>query len=319
VIPSPNRQVTQVSRKRWERVLTATIIVAVLVTVVWVAAANWDAYRTLVQSLNPVHLLGALAAGLIGQFLNVVIAHISLRGEGVPLSLGSTYRLITVGGLAKYIPGSVWQIGSQAGLGRTAGLNFRHSMLAWIEPTVFNITVGSGFALLAATQVEYGIPDLFLIPVGLFALIASMNPFRYAVYRLVRLTPRSNPVPLIRTGWPQQFLLTVAIIALTGTGGMLVVSAFELESSIGFIGSVVAFVGAWVVGFLAFPIPGGIGVREGALVLALAPWIPAHEAVLIAAASRLVAITGELASGLAGMSVGLRTKPISTRDPNIES
>lgn len=319
MIPSPNRQVTQVSRKRWERVLTATIMVAVLVTVVWVAAANWDAYRTLVQSLNPVHLLGALAAGLIGQFLNVVIAHISLRGEGAQLSLASTYRLITVGGLAKYIPGSVWQIGSQAGLGRAAGLNFRHSMLAWIEPTVFNITVGSGFALLAATQVEYGLPDLFLIPVGLLALIASMNPFRYAVYRLVRLIPRNNPGPRIRTGWPQQFLLTAAIIALTGAGGMLVVSAFELESSIGFTGSVVAFVGAWVVGFLAFPIPGGIGVREGALVLALAPWIPAHEAVLIAAASRLVAITGELVSGLAGMSVGLRAKPISARDPNIES
>lgn len=312
---SPDSPTSGSGRKPWERVLAVTVIVATLVTMVWVGVVNWDEYRSLLMSLSLLPLLGALAAGLLGQFLSVAIANISLATEGAPLSLASTYRLIAVGGLAKYIPGGFWQIGSQAGLGRAAGLGFRHSMLVWIEPTAYNVTVGAGLALLAATQVDYGLPDLLLVAGAILAFVASTNRVRYTIYRLVRLIPSDRPVPELRTAWPRQFLLTVAVIALTGAAGMLVVSAFELDATVGYLGSVAAFVGAWVVGFLAIPIPGGIGVREGALVFALAPWMPAHQAVLVAAASRLVATAGELISGLAGVALGSEARRSPSRSP----
>ncbi len=104
VIPSSDAPSTGRNRRLWERVLTGVISIAALVTVVAVATANWDEYRSLVESLAPLPLIGAFAAGMVGQFLNVTIAHTSLRVEGAPLTLSSTYHLIAVGGLAN--PGS---------------------------------------------------------------------------------------------------------------------------------------------------------------------------------------------------------------------
>lgn len=291
------------SGKRWERWIGFTIAAAALVVIAVVAISNWAEWSRLVARARLLPLIGALAAAIVGQFLNTVIAHESLKVDGSPLPLRAVYRIIAVGGLAKFIPGGVWQVGSQYGLGRAEGLGFRTSMLAWIEPTAFNVTVGGGLALLAATTTAYGIPAILLVAGALLAFAASTNPIRYRIYRMVRLVAKNHPEPARFAGWPLRFGLTVGIIALTGLGGMLVIVAFGLAPSPGFLGSVAAFVGAWVIGVLVFPVPGGLGIREGALVIALAPWIPASEAVLVATASRLVAVAAELGGALIGLTI----------------
>ena len=296
-------------QKDWRRALTFTVFAAVVVIVALVTHANWEEYAALLGNARLLPLAGALFAGLVGQFLNTVIAHESLKVDGEQIPLRSVYRIISVGGLAKFIPGGVWQIGSQYGLGRAEGLGFRRSMLAWIEPTAFNITVGGGLALLAATTVGYGIAAPVLIVSAALAFVASTNPVRHAIYRRVRLIPADYTPSSRFAGWPSRFTLTVAIIVTTGLAGMLVISAFRLSPSPNLAGAVAAFVGAWVVGVLAFPIPGGLGVREGALVLALAPWLPAHQAVLVAAASRLVAIAAELIAAVVGAVIQPGTHP----------
>lgn len=308
---SQSRQPLAFKTSRWRHWIALVVVLSTLTAVGVIGYNNWDEYRVLLSTAGLLPLGGAILVGIAGQALNSAIAQKSLAEEGASLPLTSVFRLNAIAGLAKYVPGGVWQIGSQAALGGTAGLRFRHSMMAWIEPTAFNITVGGAIALLAATQVGYGISASVLLAAALLAFLASTNPARYAVYRLVRLVPkdRKSP-PLAFKGWPTQVILTVLVIALTGLGGLLVTVAFDTVSNPGYVGSVAAFVGAWVVGFLAFPVPGGIGVREGVLVLALAPWMPPLEAVLIAAASRLVATAAELASGLIGLA--LPAKPDST-------
>lgn len=305
--------------RTWELIVRWAVVVAALVVVAVVAVASWTEWAALLAAARPGLLLLALAAGVVGQYLNVIIAHESLRVTGTPVPLRAVYRMIAVGGLAKFIPGGVWQVGSQYGLGKAEGLGFRSSMLAWIEPTAFNITIGSAFALLAATTVDYGIPPILLIVGALAALAVSTNPIRHWIYRLVRLAPPGSAQPGRMDGWPFRAGVAAAIIGLTGVGGMLVVGAFGIEPSPGFLGSVAAFVGAWAVGVLVFPVPGGLGIREGALVLALAPWMPAHEAVLIAASSRLVAVAAELLAALVGVVIapGSGLSPAAaTQDPN---
>ena len=44
---------------------------------------------------------------------------------------------------------------------------------------------------------------------------------------------------------------------------------------------------SWVIGFLAFITPSGLGVREGAMALLLAPFIPAPFPAIIALAAAL--------------------------------
>lgn len=294
--PTPNGD------RRWRRALTLGIVGAVVAVVGFVAINNWDEYRGLLRDAGLLPLIGALALAILGHFLNTVIAHRSLQVDGSQIRLRSVYRINSVGGLAKFIPGGVWQIGSQYGMGKTEGLGFRHSMLAWIEPTAFNVTVGAGLACFAATTVGYGIPIPLLLVGGTLALVASTNPVRYWIYRLIRLIPPNQSPPSAFAGWPSRFGLTVVIIATTGLGGLLIITAFGLPSP-GFAGSVAAFVGSWVIGVLVFPIPGGLGVREGALVIALSPWMSGPEAVLVATAGRLVAIAAELLAAMLGAAI----------------
>lgn len=286
----------------WRRIASVITIIAVIAIVVAVGSANWDSYRELLRNARPLPLAGALLAGLAGHMLNTLIAHDSLRLEGAPLPFQAVYRVNSVAGLAKFLPGGVWQIGSQYGVGRTEGLGFRHSMLAWLEPTAFNVTIGSGLALLAATQVDYGIPAALLVIGSAVALLASTNPIRYRLYRMIRVMPRDQAIPAAFVGWPLRAGLTALVIAASGLGGLWVIAAFGLESP-GFVGSVAAFVGAWVVGVLVFPIPGGLGVREGALVLALSPWMSAADALLVAAAARLVGLAAELLAALVSVAI----------------
>jgi uncharacterized membrane protein YbhN (UPF0104 family) len=57
---------------------------------------------------------------------------------------------------------------------------------------------------------------------------------------------------------------------------------------------------AWVAGFLAVTVPGGIGVREGVLIVLLGPLLGAETAAVIAATHRVFLTALELASAALG-------------------
>ena len=69
-----------------------------------------------------------------------------------------------------------------------------------------------------------------------------------------------------------------------------------------------AFAAAWIVGLIAIYAPGGIGVREAILVAILAPRIGSADALVIAAASRVVFTLADLIA--AGLSLPLLRRPI---------
>ena len=53
---------------------------------------------------------------------------------------------------------------------------------------------------------------------------------------------------------------------------------------------------AWAIGFLVFLTPGGLGVREGALALLLAPFLPSPLPAVVALLARLWWTVAELIS-----------------------
>jgi hypothetical protein len=63
-----------------------------------------------------------------------------------------------------------------------------------------------------------------------------------------------------------------------------------------------AFAAAWTAGFVAVVAPAGVGVREAALVAALAPSIGPASAGAVAVVSRLLMTLGDLVWGLAGLA-----------------
>ncbi|MCG9132147.1 flippase-like domain-containing protein [Candidatus Poribacteria bacterium] len=66
------------------------------------------------------------------------------------------------------------------------------------------------------------------------------------------------------------------------------------------------FAFAWIIGFLSFLTPGGLGIREGLLGLLLANYMPAPQAVLVALLCRVWMLSAEIV--LAGVAFALDRK-----------
>lgn len=66
------------------------------------------------------------------------------------------------------------------------------------------------------------------------------------------------------------------------------------------------FAFAWIIGFLSFLTPGGLGIREGLLGLLLANYMPAPQATLVALLCRVWMLSGEIV--LAGVAIVLNRR-----------
>lgn len=73
-----------------------------------------------------------------------------------------------------------------------------------------------------------------------------------------------------------------------------------------------AFVGAWLIGYLAVFVPTGIGVREGALALLLGGVLPATVTAAAALGYRVLIALRDLVAALGGVAMGRR----QARDPD---
>lgn len=92
----------------------------------------------------------------------------------------------------------------------------------------------------------------------------------------------------------QLFGVYVAFWTIIGAGfAQLIRSVHPCDSS-ELVAVGAAFCLAWVVGFLAFLTPGGLGVREGALAIFLVPLLPVPLPALVAILARLWWTLGEL-------------------------
>jgi glycosyltransferase 2 family protein len=69
-----------------------------------------------------------------------------------------------------------------------------------------------------------------------------------------------------------------------------------------------AYAAAYAAGFLSLLTPAGLGVREGVLVVALAPVLPAGPALVVALLSRLWMMLAELAGAGVAQLAARRTR-----------
>ena len=183
--------------------------------------------------------------------------------------------------LGKYIPGSVWQYAGRAAVARANGLPIRPVVVSLpIEFTAAGIAGGVTGAFLLGW---WG--ALVVGPVAL-ALVALERPLRSrgpAAPATIRATLLYIPA----------WLLLGASFWLCARG-LLGVPARDLALYMG------AFAIAWLAGLAAIYAPGGLGVREAVLVALLSGRIGTADALVVAAASRLILILVDVV--LAGIS-----------------
>ncbi|MEU4228755.1 lysylphosphatidylglycerol synthase transmembrane domain-containing protein [Nonomuraea sp. NPDC026600] len=260
-------------------------------------ARNWDETTAAVTALSPWAVLGAFAAVLAGQFCMLLAWRKVLAGLGSPLPLRVTGRIMFVGQLGKYIPGSVWAYAAMMELGRDHGSPPRRTFACISLSLVINLGVALSIAAATlATQqaVRQAWYLLLLVPVIIVCLHPKVLTWGLNLaLRLARKEPLESVLPgrtvLVAVGWTALgwFIYGLHTWLLSGRWDLYVVATG-------------AYAFAWATGLLTFVVPAGVGVREGAMILVLSPLIGTGPSYAVAVVSRLAFTLGDaVAAGIA--------------------
>jgi hypothetical protein len=290
------------ARGVWWRVAQIALALVVVGIAVRKLATNWTELRAqdIVWSVRPLALVASVlivwsAYALLIEAWRRVVVSMQQR-----LAYGDAARICMVSNLGKYIPGKVWAIAGNAVLAQRAGVEPHAAVAAAILNQA--LAIGSGVILVSvlspAALRAYGngyvVATLVL---GAVAIIAVLTLTSSRALRLLqRVLPGSIP-PLVPVSRGVMLgSLAVNALAWVGYGIAFLVLARGLtpDASLGWSQATTVFTISYLVGLVALFAPGGVGVRESAFTLLLAPPLGLKLAVALALATRVLLTVTEL-------------------------
>jgi uncharacterized membrane protein YbhN (UPF0104 family) len=282
-------------------------------------AQQWQAIEGFHWALKLDLLALSLIALVVIFFLDALGWHLVLVALGHRHDALRSIRVWMISSLARYIPGGIWSYTSRALLAKAEGVSLASASISLLLETL--LLMSTSFVIgLCAVLPAGRIPDIPAWSVGIFlAAAVLLHPKALSLLRffpgIIGQTISREPLPGF---WVMIFLFTYYCLFWLAFGSVFVVfvSAFYSVPLLDWapLGGSLAFGFFW--GFIFLFVPGGIGIRESAIYLLLAPFLPAPVCTVIAIASRLWIMAGEVISLLAvclldpkGFVSALTTKP----------
>jgi hypothetical protein len=238
----------------------------------------------------------ALLILLVVQYANMRVWHVLLAGFGSPLRTLTAARIVFIGQLGKYIPGSIWPVLAQMELGAAAGVPRPRSASASILTMVLSLFTGLVTAMVTLPFAQHSVDYLWvflLVPVIVVCLHPKvLNPLLGRLFKLVRRPGLDTPL----TGWVLTRALAWSFTAWIFNGLQIWILAEKLGAPAGrtILLALGGYAFAWCVGFVIVIDPAGAGIREALLVAALAPVLPYGPALALALVSRAVNTVSDL-------------------------
>lgn len=252
---------------------------------------------------------GTLVAISLGA---AAIAWSVLLPDGI--GLGSSLPGFALAQLAKYIPGTVWQGVGQVTDAKRLGSPLGTASVAYACQLAIQCAVAGAASALALLNTELP-PGLRLVavagPLGLLLLHRRWIQVALSLLgRWVRrIDPRGIGIPHQRGIFQAAACSTVTIFALGASFAVLLPAGGEPRRFVAIAG---VFILSWFVGFLVVPLPSGLGVREGILVIGLAPWYATADILAAAVIVRMVTIVVEALFALGGQAARIeRPHPVA--------
>lgn len=297
----------------WLRYLRAGIGILVLYFVGRHLLRNWEQFRAIELSwqLRPVPLVAAVLV-IVATYGLLVEAWRQLAAAwGWRMTWRQAARVWIIASMGKYLPGKVWTVAGVASFAQEAGVSVWAATGSALVNQVLSLAAGAAVAALTGFSVA---PDgIFRVLVwvslagGLIGLVFLISP--RLLNRIMAAATGGQVALPIRRG-PVLFAAAIHAVSWAGYGvALLLVLAGTLpEVQLGLREAIAGFTISYIVGFLALLAPGGLGVREGTMVILLQGPIGAAPAVALAAASRLVMTVADIVAVAPFLVAGRKPK-----------
>ena len=300
--------------RTWRRWLGGALAVTALGFLGWTIAREWATLRA--------HEWEVDAPGLVASVLGLVAVlawgvwvwrRVLARMLPEPPPLRQLLRIWFLSSLARYVPGKVWQFVGAAGMARSAGVAVPVLLTSMVIHMGFSLLAAAvvSLALLLPGELDLGGTAALLVAALAGASVLLVHP--RVLNAALRLVPRA--VNLGGIGWNGRWRDSMEILALSVLSWIAYGLVFAL-----FVDAVVevplratlpltgANALAFLVGYLVFLAPAGLGAREASLAVLLAPFAPPGIAAVLAVASRLWTIAAEVLGALVFGGLGSRSR-----------
>lgn len=294
--------------QRWiRRLLQLAGLTAAVWYLVYTGHSHREELHAVQAGLRVGPLLGASVITVLTWFLLVRTWSRSLRWWGNTLPFPEAIRIWFITNLSRFVPGAVWQFAHVS----AEALNARISPVAATGAILFQqiVLLGTGVALtvslapvlpMSVTGSTNPVVTLGLASLGVVAVIILLPILAPTLERwTTRLLRRE-----VRWPAPTRIELTRYVGTLVlpwlayGVAFWLFGRAILGDAAPGLLPAAAVFIGSYVAGIIAVFAPGGLGVREAALVALLSPIAGPAPALLLAIASRLWLVALEILTAL---------------------
>ncbi|MCY9785590.1 flippase-like domain-containing protein [Nocardiopsis sp. EMB25] len=313
---------TRLRRNPWMRL---ALLLVLLVCAGLAVRTHWEQAREAAVALPLWVLPVAVLAAMAGLTAQMMAWRALLAGLGSPLPRGVAARVMFVGQLGKYLPGSVWAFVAQVELGRDWRVPRVRGAAATLLAVGVTVAVSLSVAAVALPLSSVGAASRWWWALALAPLLlAALHPrvvgwgVRLAARPFTRFREVAEAGPLRLPGRAMATAVAWTLAAWVPLGAHVWVLTWAVggDPVRSFGPAVGAYALAWTLGLLVVFAPAGLGVREAVLVVALAPVVDAGAALVVAVLSRLVMTVADVA--WAGLSLPLsrtaRSASARTRD-----
>lgn len=292
--------------------MRVTVLVALAAAAVFVVRWATDPrHRPLLETIprtaNWALVLLASVVWIVTFGTLVVMWGRSMRWWGTPMPDAVALRTFFLANVGRYIPGAVWQFAGVAAMASEVGVSpIAATTGLLIQQLVLLVTGALWTIALAPSALTHGQGGAHetLLALGLLAglgLAVAIVP--RVLPPLERLAQRRlrRPIQLPAPSHAQFAIFTgVHALGWIGYGASFWLLARGLlgDAAPGVAVALGAYISSYVLGILAVFAPGGLGVREGALVVTLTPVLGLDRALLLSVASRLWLVLLELLGAL---------------------
>ncbi|MDZ7678656.1 MAG: lysylphosphatidylglycerol synthase transmembrane domain-containing protein [Acidimicrobiales bacterium] len=277
-------------------------------------AGQWPEAREALRGAAWGWLVPATLAAAAGMTWFATSWRSCIRALGDDAPIRTVIGWYYLGQLGKYLPGGLWPLLGRGEMATRSGL---------ARPVAYNSVALS----MAVTYLAAAVAVVVLLPVnasagegGTWWLLAAVPVGAAALHpsvlgRLLRIAERvlgDGAHPRI-PAWTVSIRLIARHLpgwAAIGLATWLVALAFDPDAPL--VPVVAAGIFSWIVGFVAIPVPGGIGVREAAFVAAAGSLAP-PVAATVAVVSRLLFMVVD-AGGAAVAAGPLRPRTAARAD-----
>ncbi|MCU1486414.1 MAG: hypothetical protein JWN67_3160 [Actinomycetia bacterium] len=274
--------------RRTTAILSTVVGLGIALACAWFVGSrlhrDWPDARHALASMAPGWLVLAVVLAAAGMVAIALGWRAVLAELGHARPTGQVVAWYFAGEIGKYLPGGVWPILGRGELARRGGVR-RTAAYPSVALSLALLYLAS--ALVACVLLPFALDDadgrvflvLLLPPVGIACLHPAISGRAEAL--AVRLLRR--PLDVRVPSFGEALVLVgryVPVWLLIGGATWSVTRALDPHASPARI--VMATAVSWLVGFLAVPVPGGVGVREAVFVAlaGLSPGIATSAAVV---------------------------------------